>query len=84
MPKRQRALRIEVQICAPKPSQYRLEIYDGDELDAIKLSQAGNLPVLQHSKAHRWRLGAAGVRSPTTPLGGYPTLDPVPVLPRWR
>jgi hypothetical protein len=36
MPKRQRALRIEVQICAPKP----WEIYDGDELDAIKLSQA--------------------------------------------
>jgi hypothetical protein len=33
MPRRQRALRIEVQICAPKPSQYRWEIYDGDELD---------------------------------------------------
>jgi hypothetical protein len=40
MPKRQRALRVEVQICAPKPPQYRWEIYDGDELDAIKLSQA--------------------------------------------
>jgi hypothetical protein len=40
MPKRQRALRVEVQICAPKPSQYRWEIYDGDEPDAIKLSQA--------------------------------------------
>jgi hypothetical protein len=40
MPKRQRALRVEVQICAPKPSRYRWEIYDGDELDAIKLSQA--------------------------------------------
>jgi len=39
MPKRQRALRVEVQICAPKPS-YRWEIYDGDEPDAIKLSQA--------------------------------------------
>src|ERR1700740_3868472 len=39
LPKRQRALRVEVQVCAPKPSQYRWEIYDGDELDAIKLSQ---------------------------------------------
>ena len=39
MPKGQRALRVEVQICAPKPSQYRWEIYDGDELDAIKLSR---------------------------------------------
>jgi hypothetical protein len=40
MPKRQRALRVEVQICAPKPSQCRWEIYDGDEPVAIKLSQA--------------------------------------------
>jgi hypothetical protein len=39
MPKRQRTLRVEVHVCAPKPSQYRWEIYDGNELDAIKLSQ---------------------------------------------